>query len=76
MREDTLSPHHVADLEGDLLLLLQNTVNCFLVILILAVNSLLNGVLCLLLYFLRFPEEHILLDAHHGPFVRVAWVEP
>ena len=74
--EDALPPDHVANLEGDLFLLLQNPANCFLEVLVLFVNSFLNAVLCLILKFLRIPEEHLLLDVHHGPFVGIAGVEP
>ena len=75
LEEHTLPPDHVADLEGHLLLLLEDPVDCLLVLVVLALNSFLNGLLCLFFEFLFFPEEHLLLDSDHCFFIGFVRVE-
>ena len=75
LEEDALPPHHVADLEGYLLLLLEDPVDGLLVVLVLALDGRPESVLGLLLELLRFPEEHLLLYSDHGLPVGAVRVE-
>ena len=75
LEEHALPPDHIADLEGYFLFLLEDSVNGLFVLIILALISFLNGLLCLFVKFLLFPEEHLLFDSDHCFFVGFVWVE-
>ena len=75
LKKDALPSHHVADLEDDLLLLLQQAVDCVLVLFVLVIDGRLNGLPRLLLPLLLLAEEHLLLDANHGLLIGAVGVE-
>lgn len=75
LKEDTLPPDHITDLEGHLLLLLQKPINSFFVVLVLPLNGLLNTLLWHFIEVLSLPEKHLFLDADHCFFVGVIRVE-